>query len=40
LPLGPFSAPNVPSDAMIAWALAFCALLLAIALLQFRRRPL
>lgn len=40
LPLGPFGTPNVPSDTMIVWAAAFCALLLVIALRQFERRPL
>lgn len=38
--IGPFGTPNVPSDAMIAWAIAFCVLMLAIALRQFQRRPL
>lgn len=36
----PFSLGNVPSDAMIYWALGFCVLTLAIALRAFGRRPL
>jgi ABC-type transport system involved in multi-copper enzyme maturation permease subunit len=40
LQIGPFGTPNVPSNAMLWWAAGFCVLLFALALREFRRRPL
>jgi Cu-processing system permease protein len=40
LPMGPFSMAAVPSAAMIAWAIGFVLVALAVALRQFQKRPL
>jgi ABC-type transport system involved in multi-copper enzyme maturation permease subunit len=40
LQLGPFGVTSVPSTAMVIWAAAFVAAVLALAVWQFRRRPL
>jgi ABC-type transport system involved in multi-copper enzyme maturation permease subunit len=40
LQFSPFGASNVPSNAMIAWAVGFMAVALALAVSAFRRRPL
>jgi ABC-type transport system involved in multi-copper enzyme maturation permease subunit len=40
LQLTPFGSPNVPSNAMIWWALGLAALTLVFALRVFKRRPL
>jgi ABC-type transport system involved in multi-copper enzyme maturation permease subunit len=40
LQFSPFGASNVPSNAMIVWAVGFTAVALAIAVGAFRRRPL
>jgi hypothetical protein len=37
---GPFGVVSVPSGAMVGWAVAFVVGMLAIAVWQFRRRPL
>ncbi|HZF28576.1 MAG TPA: ABC transporter permease [Gammaproteobacteria bacterium] len=40
LQFSPFGASNVPSNAMIVWAVGFTALAVALAVGSFRRRPL
>ncbi|HEX5419715.1 MAG TPA: ABC transporter permease [Gammaproteobacteria bacterium] len=40
LQLTPFASASVPSDAMIFWAAGFVAVVLALAIHAFRRRPL
>src|SRR5262245_12185879 len=40
LQFSPFGASNVPSNAMIVWAVGFTAVAIALAVAAFRRRPL
>jgi hypothetical protein len=40
LQFSPFGASNVPSNAMILWAVGFTVAALALAVAAFRRRPL
>lgn len=40
LPMGPFSSAAVPSAAMVAWAVGFVLVALAVAVRQFQKRPL
>ena len=40
LQFSPFGASNVPSNAMIVWAVGFTAVAIALAVYAFRRRPL